>query len=69
MKFKVLNPVYDTKEAKTYAVGDVFEAEGERLDAIKAKLSEQGGLGLYLEEVETKKKTNKKTDKKEVTEE
>lgn len=78
MKFKVLNPVHDTKENKTYIVGDIFEVKDERLDEIKSKLSEQGGLELYLEEIQvvesevSTKKSDKKNSKKadkEVTEE
>lgn len=52
MKFRVLNPIFDTKTEVSYRVGDMYEASDKRIEEIKANLESQGGFGLYLEEIE-----------------
>ena len=52
MKFRVLNPIFDTKTEKSYRVGDIYEASDNRIAEIKGNLESQGGFGLYLEEIE-----------------
>ena len=52
MKFRVLNPIFDTKTEKGYQVGDIYEAGDKRIAEIKVNLELQGGFSLYLEEIE-----------------
>ena len=52
MKFRVLNPIFDTKTEKNYRVGDTYEASDKRIEEIKGSLESQGGFDLYLEEIE-----------------
>ena len=52
MKFRVLNPIFDTKTEKSYQVGDIYEAGDKRITEIKGNLESQGGFSLYLEEIE-----------------
>lgn len=52
MKFRVLNPIFDTKTENSYQVGDIYEAGDKRIAEIKGNLESQGGFGLYLEEIE-----------------
>ena len=52
MKFRVLNPIFDTKTELSYRVGDLYEASDKRIAEIKGNLESQGGFSLYLEEIE-----------------
>ena len=52
MKFRVLNPIFDTKTEVSYRVGDIYEASDKRINEIKGNLESQGGFDLYLEEIE-----------------
>lgn len=52
MKFRVLNPIFDTKTEVSYRVGDIYETSDKRIAEIKANLESQGGFSLYLEEIE-----------------
>ena len=52
MKFRVLNPIFDTKTEVSYRVGDIYEASDKRINEIKDNLESQGGFDLYLEEIE-----------------
>ena len=60
MKFRVLNPLFDTKTEKNYRVGDIYEASGKRIEEIKGNLESQGGFDLYLEEIEFEEIENDK---------
>lgn len=51
MKFLVKNPIFDTKTSQTYHAGEVFDVTAKRLEEIKETLEQQGGFGLYLEEL------------------
>lgn len=52
MKFRVLNPIFDTKTEVSYRVGDIYETSDKRIAEIKGNLESQGGFSLYLEEIE-----------------